>query len=139
MCARQRTPVVATAVEPILVNENPQDGCLEELRGTVAELDRQGFLWRHSWADFREGKRPPQNVARDPGTQYWASSVTDTHYRRISMLAGRPASRRAHLRSFWPQRRRRVVPRANSSRVHCSSPFAPRALVGALGTPFASH
>ena len=64
----------------------------------------KGFWWQHSWAEFRDGKRPPQNDARDPGEwphgwQYWASSVSDTHFRRISLLIGRPASRRAHLRS----------------------------------------
>ena len=41
--------------------------------------------------------------------------------------------------SLWPQCRRCVVPRANSSRVHCSSSFVQRGLVGALGTPFPSH
>ena len=91
---RQRTPDVAIIVEHSLVNENPQDSCLEELRAAAAELDRQGFWWRPSWVELREGKRPPQNDARDPGEwphgwQYWASSVSDTHYRR--MLAGRPA------------------------------------------------
>ena len=54
-------------------------------------------------AELREGKRPPQNDARAPGEwphgwQYWAF-FADTHYRRISMLTGRPASRGAHLRS----------------------------------------
>ena len=47
-------------------------------------------------------ERPPQNDARDLGEwphgwQHWASSAIDAHYRRISMLTGRPASRRAHL------------------------------------------
>ena len=38
---RQRTPDVAIMVEHSLVNESPQDGCLEELRAAAAELDRQ--------------------------------------------------------------------------------------------------
>ena len=73
-------------------------------RAAAAHLDRQGFWWRPSWTELREGKRPPRHDARDPGEwphgwQYWVSSITDTHFRRISMLTGRAASFRAHLRS----------------------------------------
>ena len=101
---RDRTPEVAELVEHRLTAEDPQNGCLEELRAAAAHLDRQGFWWRPSWTELREGKRPPQHNARDPGEwphgwQYWASSTTDTHFRRISMLTGRAASFRAHLRS----------------------------------------
>ena len=100
---RDRTPEVAELVEQSLMAKDPQNGCLEELRAAAAHLDRQGFWWRPSWTELREGK-PPQHDARDPGEwphgwQYWASSVTDTHFRRISMLTGRAASFRAHLRS----------------------------------------
>ena len=99
----QRTPDVAIAVVRRLSDEGPLDGCLEELREAATELERKGFWWQPSWAELRDGKRPPQNDARDPGEwphgwQYWASSVSDTHYRRFSMLIA--ASRRAaHLRS----------------------------------------
>ena len=100
----QRTPGVAVAVVRRLCDEGPLDGCLQELRQAATELVRKGFWWQPSWTELRDGKRPPQNDACDSGEwphgwQYWASSVSDTHYRRISMLTGRPASRRAHLRS----------------------------------------
>ena len=62
---RQRTPDVAITVEHSLVNENPKDGCLEELRAAAAELDRQGFSWRPSWVDLREDKRPLHRYRRD--------------------------------------------------------------------------
>ena len=53
---------------------------------------------------LREGKRPPQTCARDPGEwphgwQYWASSVLDSCYRKVSFLSGRSAACQAHLRS----------------------------------------
>ena len=46
-------------------------------------LDREGFWWRPSWLELREGKRPPENTTGEPGEwqhgwQYWASSVSDS-------------------------------------------------------------
>ena len=63
----QRTPDVANAAVRRLSNEGPLDGCLEELREAATELERKGFWWQSSWAELRDGKRPPQNDARDPG------------------------------------------------------------------------
>ena len=123
-----------------LVDETPQDGCLEELRAAAAELDRQGFWWRPSWVDLRQSKRPPQNLGEwTHGWQHWASSVTDTHGRRISTLTGRPASRQAHVPralALWQQCQRRVVPRADSSRARWSSSLVPRALSEGFGRAF---
>ena len=76
----QRTPDVAVAAVRRLGDEGPFD-----------ELERKGFWWQPSWAELRDGKRPPQNDARDPGEwphgwQCWASFVSDANYRKISMF-----------------------------------------------------
>ena len=133
----QRTPDVAIAVVRRLSDEGPLDGCLEELREAATE-------WQPSWAELRDGKRPPQNDARDPGEwphgwQYWASSVSDTHYRRFSMLIA--ASRRAaHLRSHsGAQCWHCLVPRTHGTRVHCSSTPLPGVVAGATGPSIACH
>ena len=63
----QRTPDVAVAAVCRLSDEGPLDGCLEELREAATELERKRFWWQPSWAELRDGKRPPQNDARDPG------------------------------------------------------------------------
>ena len=59
---RQRISDVVIAVEHIWVNENPQDGCLEELRRAAAELDRQGFWWRTQLG--RTSRRQPATSER---------------------------------------------------------------------------
>ena len=52
------------------------------------------------------------------------------------MLAGRPASRRAHLRSFWPQRRRRVLSHAPTAQEYTVPPHLLRVLLlERLGLP----
>ena len=55
----ERTPVVANDVVRKLSNEEPQDGCLGELRAAANELDHKGFWWRPSWTELHEGSRPP--------------------------------------------------------------------------------
>ena len=76
---------------------------LAELRMPTEQLDREGFWWRPSWAELLEGpaQKSPQVGNREwqRGWQYWSSSVSDSHYRKITMLYGRTAARRAHLRS----------------------------------------
>ena len=53
--------------------------------------------------------------------------VSDTHYRRISKLTCRPASRRAHLRSHSGHNA------GIGTRVHCSSTLLPVTVAGAAG------
>ena len=59
---------------------------------------------RPSWPELRRGRRPPESASKEPGEwqhgwQYWASSVSDKHFRKITMLSGQTAANRAHLRS----------------------------------------
>ena len=51
----ERTSVVANDVLRKLSNEEPQDGCLGELRAAANELDHKGFWWRPSWTELHEG------------------------------------------------------------------------------------
>ena len=78
----------------------PFDGCLEKFREAATELERMGFWWQR-WAELRDGKRPPQNDARDPGVwphgwQHWASVVSDTHSGDQFAVTHRQNTRRAH-------------------------------------------
>ena len=100
----ERNPAVATEVVDQLSSQEPLHGCLQELHDASVLLDMQGFQWRPSWVELRDGKRPPEGSARDPGEwphgwQYWASSTLDSRFRKLSMLAGQSAARQAHLRS----------------------------------------
>ena len=93
-----------TEVVDQLSSQEPLHGCLQELHDASVLLDMQGFQWRPSWVELRDGKRPPEGGARDPGEwphgwQYWASSTLDSRFRKLSMLAGQSAARQAHLRS----------------------------------------
>ena len=102
---RDRTPQIANLVLTSLSSGvPPSSGCLAEVHAAATELDHQGFWQRPSWNEIWQGKRPDPSEARDPGEwqhgwQYWASSVTDSFFRKTTMLTSRPASRRAHLRS----------------------------------------
>ena len=62
----ERTPDVANDVVRKLSNEEPQDGCLGELRAAANELDHKGFWWRPSWTELHEGSRPPRTETREP-------------------------------------------------------------------------
>ena len=100
----ERNPAVAAEVVDQLSSQEPLQGCLQELRAASVLLDMQGFQLRPSWVELRDGKRPPECSARDPGEwphgwQYWASSILDSRFRKLSMLAGQSAAREAHLRS----------------------------------------
>ena len=75
-----RNPEIASEVVRRLDADEHCPGCVAELREACVALDKKGFWWRPSWPQLREGKRPPQTCARDPGEwlhgwQYWASSV----------------------------------------------------------------
>ena len=101
---RERTPEVAADVVRQLEEPGPGNGCVGELKQAASLLDRAGFWWRPSWQALHEGKRPPDFRARDPGEwphgwQYWASSILDCRFRKMSMLSGRSATCQAHLRS----------------------------------------
>ena len=89
------------AVVTSLSSAVPPAGCLAELH-EAATINQQGFWWRPSWTALWEGKRPDASEARDPGEwrhgwQYWASSVSDSSFRKTT--TNRPASRRSHLQS----------------------------------------
>ena len=95
----QRNPGVANLVAQTMEGELPcpQGGCLAEVFDASTRLDREGFWWRPSWPELRDGKRPPENAQH--GWQYWASSVSDSYLRKTTMLSVRSATSRAHLRS----------------------------------------
>ena len=100
----ERTPTVADLVVRTMDGGLSDVGCLAELKQATDRLDKEGFWWRPSWSALRDGKRPPEITAKDPGEwphgwQYWASSISDSHFRKCSLLSGRAAAHRAHLRS----------------------------------------
>ena len=89
-----RLPEVANRVE----------GCLAEVSAAAGRLDRQGFVGRPSWADLKEGVRPPISVFQEPGEwqhgwQHHASSASEYHFRETVMIAQSCAADQAHLRS----------------------------------------
>ena len=106
----------------------PPRGCITELFDTSSCLNREGFWRRPSWPELQEGKRPPENTTGELGEwqhgwRYWASSVSDSHFRKITMLSVRSAASRAHLRShsglnagaalaYAPTAPEHVIPRA---------------------------
>ena len=102
----QRNPEVAETVVRTMEGEQqvPDGGCMAELAAASSQLDREGFWWRPGWRELRHGKRPPDSTTGEPGEwkhgwQYWASSVSDSHFRKTTMLLARSAASRAHLRS----------------------------------------
>ena len=98
---------VADMVERAMVNNVfPEEGCLFELARATDQLDREEFVERPSWPEVHRGRRPPKSVSQEPGErqhgwQYWASSASDRHFRKITMLSGQTAANRAHLRSHF--------------------------------------
>ena len=100
----ERNPAVAEHVEHTMTQEVHHEGCLAELHNACGTLDREGFWWRPTWSELRHGKRPPESTSSEPGEwkhgwQFWASSVSDTHFRKNSVLPRCTATRQAHLRS----------------------------------------
>ena len=96
--------VLAILVELSMTHTAHLEGCLADLLDASNQLDREGFSWRPSSHELRHGKRPPENLSREPGEwqhgwQCWASSVSDTFFRKTSILSRCTAARRAHLRS----------------------------------------
>ena len=61
----ERNPAVVTEVVDQLSSQELLHGCLQELHDASVLLDMQGFQWRPSWVELRDGKRPPEGSARD--------------------------------------------------------------------------
>ena len=101
----QRNPTIAAlVVETLSGAEVPQEGCLAQVHECAERLDREGFHWRPSWVEIQKGARQPVAVDGESGEwqhgwQYWSSSISDAYFRKMTMLLGRTASRRAHLQS----------------------------------------
>ena len=66
-------------------------GAVEHSTVAEREQDREGFWWRPSWQAL------PGEWQH--GWQFWASAVSDTHFRERSILSVRAAAGQAHLRS----------------------------------------
>ena len=80
------------------------EGCVRELHDVTVELDRQGFVGRPAWVELDLGARPPPqtslNLGSGPhGWQYFASSVSEYHFRETTVLRQSCPSHQAHLRS----------------------------------------
>ena len=142
---KDRTPQIAHQVVTSLSSAQPAvAGCLAELHEAATVFDQQGFWWRPSWTELLQGKRPDSSEARDPGElqhgwQYWASSVCDSSFRKTTMLTNRPASRRAHLRSYSGRNAGVAFSLSDDARVHDSSPIVLSDAVGASGPSVAHH
>ena len=79
-------------------------GCIGELRAVSLGLDWQGFVGRPTWTLLKFGARPPPADFSEPGEwshgwQYFASSVTEHHFRKTTVLCQSCPSHQAHLRS----------------------------------------
>ena len=67
-------------------------GCIRELHDVTVELDRQGFVGRPAWVELELGTRPPPANVIEPGEwahgwQYFASSVSEYHFRESTVFA----------------------------------------------------
>ena len=100
----ERLPQVAQNVVDGLEGAPDVGGCIGELRAISLGLDRQGFVGRPTWTLLKLGARPPPADFSEPGEwahswQYFASSVTEYHYRKTTVLRQSCPSHQAHLRS----------------------------------------
>ena len=130
---KQRTPAVANAVVEGLQQEAGAIGCIGELRESAARLDREGFWWRPGWCALSDGQRPPEPSGErgewPHGWQYWASSVSDSHFREVSLLSGQTAARRAHLRSHSGWNAGAALAHAPTAREYTVAPHLFRVLL----------
>ena len=62
-----RLPEVANRLVDELNEGEDLEGCLAEVSAAADRLDSQGFVGRPSWADLKEGVRPPIPVSQEPG------------------------------------------------------------------------
>ena len=137
---QQRTPAVANTVIEGLQQETDAIGCIGELRESAARLDREGFWWRPAWRALSDGQRPPESSG-EPGEwphgwQYWASSVSDSHFREVSLLSSQTAARRAHLRSHSGWNAGAALAYAPTAREYTvPPPLIPCVALGTVATP----
>ena len=87
-----------------LHHEDPDTGCVGELRVAAVTLDRQGFLGRPQWDDLHSGVRPPPDHPHEPGewAHGWPNNATcasEVFFREAEVLTNSGASIQAHLRS----------------------------------------
>ena len=97
-------PMVAQNVVDGLEGAPDVGGCIGELRAISLGLDRQGFVGRPTWTLLKLGARPPPVDFSEPGEwahgwQYFASSVSEFHHRKTTVLRQSCPSHQAHLRS----------------------------------------
>ena len=86
--ANRRLPTVAaSAVERLSADHPPtrDASAIDEARWAGELLSHEGFLQRPDWEQLRQGARPRQPLAREPGEwdhgwQYYAFSVQEHHY-----------------------------------------------------------
>ena len=90
---RERVPQVAESVIARLHHEDPDTGCVGELRVAAATLDRRGFLGRPQWDDLRRGVRPPPDPRLICG-------LTQVMVHPTSFAAHRPALNSASNLTF---------------------------------------
>ena len=100
----ERLPQVAQNVVDGLEGAQEVGGCIGELRAISLGLDRQGFVGRPTWTLLKFGAQPsPADFFElgewAHGWQYFASSVTEYHYRKTPVLRQSCPSHQAHLRS----------------------------------------
>ena len=100
----QSLPVVATQVLAHLTMDQRATGCLGELQEATDRLDHEGFVSKPEWTALRDGTRPPQADASEPGEwqhgwQYHASSSSEHHFRKSVVIAQSSVGDQAHLRS----------------------------------------
>ena len=116
----QRNPTVANSVvESLSGDAAPQEDYLAQLHECGQTLDVR---------DFDGGPLGPSSPQESDhrmwqrvslhGWQYWSSSVSDASFRKLTLLSGRTASSRAHLRS---QRKRRVGALPHRTGIHHST------------------
>ena len=62
-----RLPALTEQILVQLDAEPAGEGCLAQLCGATRVLDHAGFLGRPTWAELKDGLRPPQPVSSEPG------------------------------------------------------------------------
>ena len=117
----ERLPQVAQNVVDGLEGAQEVGGCIGELRAISLGLDRQGFVGRPTWTLLKFGTQPPPADFFELGEwahgwQYFASSVTEYHYRKTPVLRQSCPSHQAHLRSLSGRRMFRCAARLPDER-----------------------
>ena len=118
----ERVHQVAESVIVRLHHEDPDTGCVGELRVAAATLDRQGFLGRPQWDDLRRGVRPPPDPIRmSQASGHMDGNTTrpllpNSSSREAAVLTNSSASIQAYLWSHSGY---------GSSHIFCGSPSSP--------------